>query len=241
MPNDLGQPKPKIRPSGGSRAYTISRLERNGRHDLAEAIRDGRVSAYAIATRMGWVRRPQNLHSGPTNAAKRREFQLSHLFPDASATRRRLQELQELWLGPNLDQGSLFNSREELKQSWQRHRTEAMRIWGSHGRRPRAFYEFEWQGDPPPYDNEQSCLWRAGTLGPEEKLEVEHRWRQDFDAVQGKDAHTQREHFQWADIPNELISEWKAEHRKSQKKKPQTTNSETEDATAAKGATTTHS
>jgi hypothetical protein len=125
-----------------------------------------------------------------------------------------LSELQELWLGAHPTTGSCFRTREELVAAWQAGRAVVMRLWGSHGRRPRGFYEFEWPGDPPAYDVERSTLWRAGVLGPEEKLEVEHRWRMDFDAVRGKDARAQREHFEWADIPTELVEAWKAERRR---------------------------
>jgi hypothetical protein len=69
MPDDLDQPKlgphggprtkgvrsPKIMPSGSRRDYILARLERDGRHDLAEAIRADRVSAYTIACELEHV------------------------------------------------------------------------------------------------------------------------------------------------------------------------------------------
>jgi len=95
-----------------------------------------------------------------------------------------LSELQELWLGAHPTTGSCFRTREELVAAWQAGRAVVMRLWGSHGRRPRGFYEFEWPGDPPAYDVERSCLWRSGVLGPEEKLEVEREWRREFETAQ---------------------------------------------------------
>jgi len=57
-PRTKGQRNPETRPTGVRRDYILRRLERDGRHDLAEAIREGRVSAYTIACELGWTRRP---------------------------------------------------------------------------------------------------------------------------------------------------------------------------------------
>src|SRR5262249_54357797 len=48
-----------------------------------------------------------------------------------------------------------------------------MRLWGSHGRRPAGFYEFEFDGPRPAYNVERSTLWRAGVLSAGEKGELE--------------------------------------------------------------------
>src|SRR5262249_57922757 len=85
-------------------------------------------------------------------------------------------ELQELWLGPSHD-GSLFGSREELRAAWEKNRDLMMRLWGRGGRRPAAYYEFEWSGVRPAYDLERSTLWRAGLLTAEEKAALEREWR----------------------------------------------------------------
>jgi hypothetical protein len=90
MPDDLGQPKlgkhggPRtkgqrsavVMPSGGRRDYILARLERDGRHDLVEAIREGHVSALTVAVELGWTKRPEPLGTGSNNAAKRRRHQL---------------------------------------------------------------------------------------------------------------------------------------------------------------------
>ena len=125
-----------------------------------------------------------------------------------------LSELQELWLGAHPTTGSCFRSREELVAAWQAGRAVVMRLWGSHGRRPRGWWEFE-AGDlkHPGYFRERSVLWRANVLGPEEKLEVEREWRADFDAARKMGAQERREHHEHCDIPTELIREWTAERR----------------------------
>jgi hypothetical protein len=94
-----------------------------------------------------------------------------------------------------------------------------MRLWARGGRRPRGFYEFEWEGNPPPYDLERSTLWRLSVLGPEEKLEVERQWRMDFDAVREQDARTRQEHYAHCDIPGELIAQWSERKRPRKLKK----------------------
>jgi hypothetical protein len=239
MSDDPGQPKlgkhggprtkgvrsAKIMPSGGRRDYILARLERDGRHDLAEAIREDRVSALTVAVEMGWTKRPETLGLGSGNAAKRRQHQLRAIAGDGLS----LSQLQELWLGPNPSTGSLFGSREELVAAWKRHRAEVMRLWGSHGRRPMGWWEFDAGGlKHPGYDRERSTLWRAGVLSEAERTELELGWWADFDAAQKKDAQARREYYAWADIPPELIEAWSKRRRRGRQEAP------SEEAAAAK-------
>src|SRR5262249_58222056 len=102
-----------------------------------------------------------------------------------------------------------------------------MRLWGSQGRRPAGFYEFEWEGSRPAYDVERSTLWRAGVLSAEEKAELEREWRREFETAQTPDfsmntgceiltgARARTAHYRWADVPHELVKRWeKAERRR---------------------------
>src|SRR5262245_10744075 len=114
-PRTKGVRSPKIMPSGGRRDYILARLERDGRHDLAEAIREGRVSALTVACELGWAKRPETLGLGSGNAAKRRQHQLRALT-DGGLSPGQLMELQ---YGPSPSAGSLFSSREELERAWQ--------------------------------------------------------------------------------------------------------------------------
>src|SRR6516162_9988417 len=111
-------------------------------------------------------------------------------------------ELQELWLGAHPTTGSHFRSREELVAAWEAGRAVVMRLWGSHGRRPMAWWEFD-AGDlkHPGYDRERSTLWRAGVLTAAERAELELGWRREFDAAWKKDARARHEHHEWAGIP----------------------------------------
>jgi hypothetical protein len=218
MSDDLGHPKlgphggrrvkgqrsAEVMPSGGRRDYILARLERDGRHDLAEAIREGRVSALTIAVELGWTKRPETLGLGSGNAAKRRQHQLRALTDDALSP----SQAMELWLGPG-HAGSLFNSREELEAAWTANRDELMARWGSHGRRPMIWWELA-AGDlkHPGYALERSTLWRAGVLAAEERTELEREWRTAFDAARGMDARARREHFEHHDVPPELIEAW---------------------------------
>jgi len=199
---------------GNSVAYIVSRLERDGRHDLVQAIRDERVSAFAVAAELGWVTRPPTLRA-LTNQAKRRQGQFRAITGEGLSAG----QAMELWLGPNhSSSGSLFNSREELVQAWTEHRDEIMRQWGSHGRRPAAYYEFEWDGPRPPYATERSTLWRApGVLSESERIEVETEWQREFAAARGKSARERREHYEFHDIPNELVERWQGERRRRSK------------------------
>jgi hypothetical protein len=218
-PRSRGVRDPETLPTGVRRDYILRRLERDGRHELAAAIRDGHVSAYAIAVELGWTQRAEPTGVGSTNATKRRQHrlrELSGLLGDASDELSPA-EAMELWLGPNPAVGSYFDSREELEQAWKTYREEIMARWGSHGRRPAAFYEFEWDGDRPPYDQERSALWRAGVLTEQEKVELEAGWWAALDAVKGKSAQERRGAYAQHDIPRELIKVWTAERRRRSK------------------------
>jgi hypothetical protein len=136
-----------------------------------------------------------------------------------------LEELQELWLGPHPTTGSCFCSREELVAAWAAGRDVVMRLWGSHGRRPAGFYEFEYDGQRPAYAVERSTLWRANVLSEAERAELEREWKVEFAKAQApgfmvsvsdsqilKGAAARERHFRWADIPSTLVEQWSAEH-----------------------------
>jgi hypothetical protein len=123
-------------------------------------------------------------------------------------------ELGELSWGPAA-QGSLFQTRQELRAAWDLGRDYLMKHWEGSGRRAAAFHEFEWQGDPPDYEVERSTLWRAGMLTPAEKVAVEAEWHQQFQWAysHGYDTSRRRQHFKWADIPSELTRRWARQRR----------------------------
>src|SRR5262245_1925531 len=124
-------------PHGTSKAYIVQRLKDQGEITLLAAVEAGKISALTAAVELGWVKRPPT-QAAATHQAHRRNFQLRAIAEGASV----LGQMQELWLGPGQN-GSLFKSREELVQAWEQHRAEIMRLWGSHGRRPMGWWEFE--------------------------------------------------------------------------------------------------
>jgi len=77
-----------------------------------------------------------------------------------------------------------------------------------------GWWEFETTIPYPGYDLERSILWRADVLTAEEKAELERGWRAEFDVAWGKGACARREHYEWADIPLELVEQWTAERRR---------------------------
>src|SRR5215471_14612853 len=237
MSDDLGQPRlgkhggprkrgernPETMPTGVRRDYILRRLERDGRHDLAQAIREDRVSAYSIAVELGWTTRPEPIGTGSVNASKQRQYRLRTLMNGGALPRTGSSEgltcsqAFELWLGPNPTQGSLFADRAALEEAWTVHRDEIMRRWGSHGRRPAGFYEFEWDGPRPPYAVERSTLWRMDVLSQEERSDLEAEWKTAFDAARGMDARERREHLAHHDVPAELIREWTVARRRGRR------------------------
>jgi len=135
--------------------------------------------------------------------------------------------LQELQYGPPSPYlGSVFTSREELEDAWQRAREWLMAI-SNPGRRPAAFYEIEHPGVRRSYDTERSDLWRKGLLTAEETVTLEHEWKAEFKKAQAPDFSINTgdgeilhgelariAHYQWADIPYELARRWTAAARR---------------------------
>ena len=68
------------RQRGHSREYILARLEREGFDDWLAAIESGRLSAYAAAVELGWVKRPPTQRGQNSNQAKRRRFNVRALI-----------------------------------------------------------------------------------------------------------------------------------------------------------------
>jgi hypothetical protein len=244
MPDDLENPRPDHpgartkegrNPAFGERGvrrdYILARLERDGRHGLAEAIRAGQVSAWAVAIELGWTSRPERLGTGSSNAEKLRAGAMRTLRQegafDVPSGELGPAEKMELITGPG-QMGSFFRTREELHRAWLVGRDELL-ARAQPGRRPAGYYEFEWEGDRPPYDLERSTLWRLGLLDEAERAALETEWREEFDRAQAPGfveyensgivtgARARRLYYAWADIPREFVKRWRAERRARQK------------------------
>jgi len=128
----------------------------------------------------------------------------------------RIAILEELWLGPHPDSGSVFRSREELVAAWEKYGPEAMAMWGRGGRRPCGWYEF---AAPPgltrTYATERSTLYERGLLGIDEAVQLEIEWRQGFDQAQKFSTDAEREqHYREIDLPPSLRRRWSAVRRR---------------------------
>jgi hypothetical protein len=194
---------------GNSRAYLLRRLKEAGRQDLVDAVEARRISARAAAVGLGWITEEPRSSRDPR--IQRRLFARTQAFGGAQPSR--LLVLEELWLGPNPNTGSIFRSREELAAAWAQHRAEVMARWGSNGRRPQGWYEFE---APPDlervYARERSMLYGRGLLGIDEAARLEDEWRQGFDEAQTRfstDAERER-YYQEIDLPESLRKRWSA-------------------------------
>jgi hypothetical protein len=131
----------------------------------------------------------------------------------------------ELWLGPFPHLPPAFDSDEQRRELWFRHRDRLMEQFGAHGRRPQAWWRYE-AGElrHPGYDRERSTLYEAGLLAEAERAELLAYWREQFDRAHGdgffycggpgqilEGAAARRAHFEWADIPPALVAVWSAE------------------------------
>jgi hypothetical protein len=74
---------------GSSYAYITSRLARDGRHDLLEGIRNGKISAFAAGCEAGYCKRPAPRGNGSQNQARARDWAMHKLLnpprPDPKA------------------------------------------------------------------------------------------------------------------------------------------------------------
>jgi hypothetical protein len=212
------------RQQGTSRAYILDRLRRENQTDFIDAIERGEVSPHAVAVQLNWVRRP------PTagvrgHHARRRQLRFQAIDGGLSAG-----QMMELQYGPNPSAGSLFSSREELVDAWQRARERLMAV-SNPGRRPQAFYEFEFTGRRPSYATERSVLWKMGLLSAGELGTLETEWKAAFREAQAPDFTlndgsgellkgdcARLAHYEHHDIPRELVRRWeKAERRRRSK------------------------
>jgi hypothetical protein len=131
------------------------------------------------------------------------------------------QEL-ELWLGAS-HHGSAFDSDEQRRTAWFRHRDQLMQWLAKDGRRPQAWWTYECPEGLryPGYDRERSTLYQSGVLGEEEAGELREWWRKEFDrawdphfffcAGPGKiftGAVARDKHYAWMDLPPELHQKW---------------------------------
>jgi|SRR5215471_5630501 len=212
-------------PHGTSKAYIVDRLKREGETALLEAVEAGKITALTAAVELGWVQRPPVVGKYP-HRAKRRDFQLRAIVDDGHVTPA---QWQELWLGV-CGAKSVFSSREELEDAWQRARERMMASLGP-GRRAAAFYEFEWEGTRPRYGEERSTLWRVGALTPVEKDALEVEWKVEFERAQAPDFTVddgngellrgdcaRAEYYAHHDIPRELVRRWTAARRRRERR-----------------------
>jgi hypothetical protein len=128
-----------------------------------------------------------------------------------------IDQVQELWLGPSHNFGSLFSDEDAVRAAWERHKDWLLREFGSHGKRPLAWYYFERPDVPLSDDHESSTLWAHGVLGNAEKAELEAWWKTEFENAYalGYDAIRRRRHLDWADVPLELRKRWRAQRRRA--------------------------
>jgi hypothetical protein len=236
MPDELN-----VRQTGTSRSYIIGRLKRENLLDAVAAIESGKVSAYAVACELGWVRRRRPLGTGSPNAAKRRRHKLMTLLrgmTSATAPDKGLNAAdgdppvadgdlslddavaaQELWIGPPAG-GSQFPDRAALEAAWMRLRSFVMAEYARLGRRPMGWWEFEAPSlglKYPADEREQSYLFEANILPENERADLLAHWKVEFGRGYLSDAKSRREHFRDADIPRSLIKMWTTERQRRTK------------------------
>src|SRR6516162_1768138 len=148
---------------GTSKAYIVQRLRDQGETALLAAVESGKITALTAAVELGWVLRPPK-RGGNIQRTKRIAHQVRAVTGEGLSPA----QAMELIYGPSPATGSYFGSREELVDAWQQAR-ERLLEQSNPGRRPAAFYEFEWDGSRPAYTVERSVLWRAGQLTEAER------------------------------------------------------------------------
>jgi hypothetical protein len=211
-------------PHGTSKQYLVERLRRENQTALLAAVEAGEISALSAAVSLGWIQRPPVVGKYP-HREKQRQHRLRAITGEGLSPA----AWQELWLGP-CGTTSVFNSRQELESAWQWAR-ERMMASLSPGRRPQAFYEFEYTGTRPPYDTERSTLWRKGLLTVEERATLEREWRAAFTEADAPDFTVndgsgeiltgdcaRAAHYAHHDIPAALVKRWQAARRRRERR-----------------------
>jgi hypothetical protein len=212
------------RSQGTSATYILGRLRNEGRFDLAEAVESGRLSAFAAGEAAGYMKRPEVLGTGSPNQRRKRQHQVRAIAGDGLSPGQKM----ELQYGPGA-QGSLFNSREELESAWAACRDELLER-ANPGHRPAAWWNFEapvlglaWPG----YFRSRSYLYERNVLSETERVALEREWAEEiargyasnFTYIGGPGevlhgAVARRKHFEWADIPRELVRRWSVAARR---------------------------
>lgn len=139
--------------------------------------------------------------------------------------------------------GENFSTWDEYRAGWERfrHILMAQLEWGF---RPAAWWDFDAPiRRPRDHDYDEAALWEAGLLTPEERTQLEARWRQHFNDANEPDwvgyciGHAKpgdtfatwlhgdegrRAHYKWAGLPRPLIKKWTAEHKRRVKRRSKT-------------------
>jgi hypothetical protein len=130
--------------------------------------------------------------------------------------------------------GDEFDSDEERREAWERHRDELL-AESRAGTRPQAWWDYEASIDQPAdSDLETPALYKAGLLSDTEIAELMPLWRKWYEQAQAPDfqycigtaklgdtfaswikgAAAKRAQYRWAGIPPAIIKQWNAERRK---------------------------
>jgi hypothetical protein len=149
------------RPLGNSRQALLRRLRRD-HPQLHELVLSGQISPFRAAVVAGFRQPPGKQPKRPADPTEQ-----GHNDSDV---------LLELWLGPHPGRGSLFDTPEELRAAWDKHKAEVMRMWARGGHRPRGFWEFETDLKFPGYDAEPAFLLKHDLLSEAERRQLEAQW-----------------------------------------------------------------
>ena len=119
-----------------------------------------------------------------------------------------------------------FHSEAEHREAWIRNRDRLLAGY-RHGRRPAAWWTLESPIAFPGYERQQSVLYEANLLEPEERAALVAWWREQFERAWEphffhcdgpgrffEGAVARRKHYAWADIPNELVKQWTAQRER---------------------------
>jgi hypothetical protein len=145
--------------------------------------------------------------------------------------RGRLSHEQEMVLQYGAEErwAEAFATEEEYRDAWIRNRDRLLAGYRN-GRRPMAWWTLESPIAFPGYEQQQSVLFEANLLEPEERAELERWWHEQFlrawnpqffhcdgpgRILEGEPA--RKAHFKWADIPTSLLKRWSAEYRRPER------------------------
>jgi hypothetical protein len=124
-----------------------------------------------------------------------------------------------MWMGPFEPGKSVFPTEAEARACWMRNRDFMLERYGSDGKRPFYWWQFEAETAgikfkfPGDWDRQEQLLYQAGVLSEQEREQLTTHWRKLFDEAQALRSLACKRALRRSGIPQSLLMRWTKERR----------------------------